>query len=173
MTAHRLPRDLPVIERNAVRMVVRDRAGRVLLFHTREITVPELGAWWELPGGGIESGEDPAAAAMRELHEETGLLVSRAQIGEPRWWRTAAFRHRHVRHLQHEVVMVVQLDALTPAIDVSNRLDYEQEDYLDQRWWPPAEIVRSTQRFYPGRLRQLLPRLLDGEAIDEPFELWS
>lgn len=28
---------------------------------------------WTLPGGGVEHGEDPARAALRELHEETGL----------------------------------------------------------------------------------------------------
>jgi ADP-ribose pyrophosphatase YjhB (NUDIX family) len=29
---------------------------------------------WTLPGGGIEFGEDPRAAALRELTEETGLV---------------------------------------------------------------------------------------------------
>ncbi len=29
---------------------------------------------WTLPGGGIDFGEDPAAAVLRELEEETGLV---------------------------------------------------------------------------------------------------
>jgi 8-oxo-dGTP diphosphatase len=29
--------------------------------------------WWTFPGGGVEWGEAPAAAALRELGEETGL----------------------------------------------------------------------------------------------------
>lgn len=30
---------------------------------------------WTLPGGGVRFGEEPAAAAVREVDEETGLLV--------------------------------------------------------------------------------------------------
>ncbi len=46
-----------VIERNVVRAVVLDTREMVLLFHTRDPYYPELGSWWELPGGGIEPGE--------------------------------------------------------------------------------------------------------------------
>jgi hypothetical protein len=41
------------------------------------------------------------------------------------------------------------------------------------RWWQLDEIVRSQERFYPGRLPELLPAFLAGEVIDEPFERWS
>ncbi len=31
------------------------------------------GQWWQMPQGGIDAGEDPATAALRELIEETGM----------------------------------------------------------------------------------------------------
>jgi len=169
----KLPSDLPVIERDAVRLVVRDVGGKVLLFRTHELTMPELDYWWELPGGGIDDGETYVETAVRELREETGIHIGPEQVGSPTWRRTASFRHRNTRRLQHEVVAVVRLAVVGPDVDEDQRLDYEKEDYVDFRWWAVADILASTERFYPGRLPELLPDLLAGKAVDEPFELWS
>ena len=49
-----------------------DEAGRILLARLSAIEV-EVGAW-TLPGGGIEFGEHPDDAVIRELEEETGML---------------------------------------------------------------------------------------------------
>jgi 8-oxo-dGTP pyrophosphatase MutT (NUDIX family) len=168
-----MPHDLPIRERDAVRVVVRDSEDRILLFHTHEITLPELGNWWELPGGGIDAGETYRDAAVRELREETGIRVSAEQVGEPSWRRTASFRHRALRHLQHEVVVEVRLDVPGTAIDEAGRFDYEREDYFDFRWWSIGDVVGSTERFYPGNLPGLLRRFLDHEPTEEPFELFS
>ncbi|WP_312162243.1 NUDIX domain-containing protein [Phenylobacterium sp.] len=168
-----LPDDLPLTERHAVRVVVRDAAGRILLFRTRDVTAPEQGEWWELPGGGIDPGETYLDAALRELREETGIAARSDQVGPPLWRRTATFRYRQARRLQHEVVVEVALDGAGPAIDDAGRLDYEKEDYTDFRWWRPDEIRSHPGRFYPGRLPTLLETFLAGEEIDEPFELWS
>ena len=49
----------------------RDDEGRILLARLSAIEV-DVGAW-TLPGGGVDFGEHPDAAAIRELEEETGL----------------------------------------------------------------------------------------------------
>jgi len=49
--------------------VLFNRQGLVFLGRRADITDREV---WGLPQGGIDAGEDPAAAIMRELHEEIG-----------------------------------------------------------------------------------------------------
>ena len=50
-------------------------AGAMLLSRTGQVWVGQridTPAAWQMPQGGIDTGEDPVAAAMRELHEEIG-----------------------------------------------------------------------------------------------------
>jgi 8-oxo-dGTP diphosphatase len=49
--------------------IILDRQGRVLLCHRGDMDA------WDLPGGGVESGELPTEAVVREVMEETGLEV--------------------------------------------------------------------------------------------------
>jgi len=168
-----LPDTLPFVERQVVRLVVLDSAFRVLLFHTHDPTYPELGEWWELPGGGIETDETYAQAAIRELREETGIAATEAQVGAPTWQRHATFRYRGERRLQHEAVVTVHITTEAPPVDGALRVGYEDEDYFAHRWWPVDEIVESAERFYPGRLPDLVSAHLRGEMIDEPYEVWS
>jgi ADP-ribose pyrophosphatase YjhB (NUDIX family) len=63
-------------ERNRTRVaayaVCRDDEGRVLLCHI----APSVGVGdvWTLPGGGLDFGEPPGVAVLRELTEETGYI---------------------------------------------------------------------------------------------------
>jgi putative (di)nucleoside polyphosphate hydrolase len=43
------------------------------------------GLWWQMPQGGIDKGEDPATAALRELAEETSI-TSVQIVGETDGW---------------------------------------------------------------------------------------
>jgi len=60
-----------------------DDAGRILLCHIAPCVLP--GEVWTLPGGGLEFGEAPAAAVVRELAEEsgyTGEVVALADVSD-------------------------------------------------------------------------------------------
>jgi 8-oxo-dGTP diphosphatase len=49
-----------------------DGLGRVLLCRMSSTT--RTPGTWTLPGGGVQHGEEPARAVLRELTEETGLV---------------------------------------------------------------------------------------------------
>lgn len=55
-----------------------DDHGRILLARLSALEV-DVGAW-TMPGGGIEFGEHPDTAAVRELEEETGLIGEIQQV---------------------------------------------------------------------------------------------
>ena len=59
------------VQRVAAYNVCVDENGRLLLARLSSIT--EAPGAWTLPGGGLEFGEHPEQAAIRELYEETGL----------------------------------------------------------------------------------------------------
>lgn len=44
------------------------------------------GAWWQMPQGGIDEGEDPATAVLRELREETGIRNAHILAEAPGWF---------------------------------------------------------------------------------------
>lgn len=160
------------LERHAVRVVLADAGGRVLLFHA---VTPDVGpaGWWELPGGGIDDGESLLEAAVREVREETGLILDPAALGPPAWRRDSTWRSRGLRRLQHEVVLAAQVPGHQPSISADGRTENERDIYVETRWWQVADILTSSERFYPGRLPELLPAFLAGESIDEPFEFWN
>lgn len=60
--------------------VVRRPDGKFLITQ-RVLTKAWAGGWWEIPGGGVKSGETSEEAVIREVREETGLDVSNAKGG--------------------------------------------------------------------------------------------
>ena len=56
--------------RPSVSAVIFDRRGRLLLQQRSD------GGQWGLPGGSVEIGESLATAVVREVREETGLIVA-------------------------------------------------------------------------------------------------
>jgi putative (di)nucleoside polyphosphate hydrolase len=63
--------------------VIADAQGRVLACRRADVDAEA----WQLPQGGIKAGEEPLAAAYREIAEETGIARGQLELVEvaPRW----------------------------------------------------------------------------------------
>jgi 8-oxo-dGTP pyrophosphatase MutT (NUDIX family) len=112
-------------------IVVR-RADEYLVVHR----VPEDGGYWHGIAGGVEAGETPAAAAARELFEETGFVAKPAPLDRSFTYDAASVH--------------------TFAVDVPEQWEPELNDeHDDYRWcsqddavallfWPePKELLRA------------------------------
>jgi 8-oxo-dGTP diphosphatase len=72
------------VTRVAAYAVCQDDAGRILL---ARLTYPEIKAgYWTLPGGGLDFGEMPVDAVLRELTEETGLTGTVLSLAAVESW---------------------------------------------------------------------------------------
>jgi putative (di)nucleoside polyphosphate hydrolase len=74
--------------RPCVGIMVLNRGGQVWIGRRHDAPgEPEgPGAWWQMPQGGIDETEDPAKAALRELHEETGIRSVEIIAESPGWY---------------------------------------------------------------------------------------
>jgi 8-oxo-dGTP pyrophosphatase MutT (NUDIX family) len=146
--------------RQAARVLLVDADGRVLLFHGWDPARP-VHRYWFTPGGGLDPDETPPAGAARELAEETGLRLRPAEFGEPVRREIAEFSFGGQWYRQEQHFFLVRVAAW--VVDTAGFDAVEQETIDIHRWWSIDELDRTTERFYPTDLPELLRRALESE----------
>lgn len=103
-------------------LVVLRHGSRVLMVHER------ARGCWELPGGGIDPGETPRAAAVRELWEETGQSLPEDALRFAGFARTVLGPRREVRY---GAVYTARTDAPLPFTPNSEISEVHWRDGLE------------------------------------------
>ena len=99
--------------RIGARVLLLDPRDRVLLIHARDPEAPDH-QWWETPGGGVDPGESLVETPVREVSEETGLLITSEDVGPCLWVRETRFVYRGQRHHRREHVYLARVrDTMT------------------------------------------------------------
>ena len=119
--------------RVAVKALIKNDAGKILL-------VKEKSDKWDLPGGGLDHGEEPEDGIKRELQEElgitTGITVGRI-IKQKSFWLED--KQAYLMWIVYEVALeqpityqfgegVTDIDFIDPALFASSQ--DERERYL-------------------------------------------
>lgn len=152
--------------RHSARVLLVDAAGRVLLLRTlNDPTDCRAGHGWHAPGGPVRDGETPAAAAARELREETGLDLRPGRLGRP----VAVASGRAGTVPRRDEFFLCRVD--THRVDTAGMEAAERAAHARHRWWDATALASSTEPVHPPGLPHLLADLLAGHAPDPPTEL--
>jgi ADP-ribose pyrophosphatase YjhB (NUDIX family) len=110
---------------------------------------------WATPGGGLEAGETPARAARREIAEECGIQVPLADDEVAEHTERRVMNVDGVAYDQTDHFYLVRV-ARRPIIKTGHRTDLEELTVLGHRWFSVDELRRSTTRYEPAALIELI-----------------
>lgn len=121
----------------AAAVVCRDDAGRLLVVHDT------FQNHWTLPGGVVDAGEDPRAAAVREAWEEAGVVVEAGDV-------LGVFAGRWPDRL----VLVYQATAVAGAAHHNAPVHAHEIDAVD--WIPVEQALHQLAPHVAEQVRRCL-----------------
>jgi putative (di)nucleoside polyphosphate hydrolase len=131
--------------RPCVGVVLTDGRGRVFAGQRADMDTPA----WQMPQGGIDKGETPVEAGLRELREETGVRKRHVTVlGETAEWLpydlpAEVLPYRGKYRGQTQKWVLVRLDAGDEVIDLA----HEDVEFSDWRWMTGSELLDRIVEF--------------------------
>ena len=151
---------MSAVPRVGGRLLIVDSDDRLLLIHER---LEYGGTHWLTPGGGVEAGEQPRDAAVREAMEETGLALAVPADAEPvlitrREWAWAGVTYDQTDHF----FLARVPSGLHPQ--ARGLTDIEQQTLLGYEWWTVAALRHTSETLLPPDIGDAVARVLSSES---------
>lgn len=157
----------PGPRRRAARVLVFDPQDRVLLIEGRDPAGRTPGGWWEIPGGGVDHGEDIETAVRRELWEEAGIRD--ADIGPCVWTQQVSYTFGGWLFEQDEWIHVARCDGTSAGPGGLEHL--EAMAFGEQRWWAVEDVLTHQPRTIPYRMVEFLEDVAGGRWPEAPVDI--
>lgn len=118
---------------------------------------------WQMPQGGIDKGEDPRDAALRELWEETGVTADLVTVdAETQGWVAYDLPHDVVPNIwkgrykgQEQKWFLLRFNGTDDQVNIAT----EHPEFTQWKWIDPADVVASIVPFKRAVYEQVLAEL--------------
>lgn len=146
--------------RTAARVILLDEHDRVLLIRGHDADQPER-SWWFTIGGGIDAGESAREAAVREVREETGIVLADGDLVGPVLTRSAIFDFFFEHCRQDEEIFLARVPASSFVAEDRSGWTALEQDVIDElRWWSLPDLAAVEIEVFPEGLAGLVADLL-------------
>lgn len=122
----------PCFHRVSVKGLILDHKKRFLL-------IQEGNGFWDLPGGGMDHGENPETCLKREIYEEMGLAVLSME-------KSPSYFYASINPKNQAIVNVVY------AISLSNLEFKVSDECVALRFFSKSDVIQLQSNMYPNIL---------------------